>query len=662
MTKSKKKLKTKIKPKIKANKSNVNKPTKTKQNKKQNMNIDQNNKKDNEQKIFPNLSDFNKIYENNLKIYNNFLDQYTSEINKSKNLFEEFKKNNLKTDNNYSDKDWLSLVAPTTNKILEAINNFSLDILGNPNKFFSNYQNYLIEVTQLNFYYISKISNQNPNTVVQPEKSDKRFANEEWDKNVFFDFVKQFYLISAKFLENLVNTAEYKDNKQKELMKFYIKQINAAFSPNNFLFTNPEALKKTFEENGENLKKGMKNFEEDKIKSPNNIFISQTDYDQFEVGKNLATTKGEVIFKNNIFELIHYKSKTENQFKQPLLIIPPFINKYYIMDLNEKKSMVSYLVENNIDVYLMSWKNPKADSKDHGFIEYIDDGVLKAIEISCDTSNTNEINLASYCVGGTLTSMTLAHLNSIKFKYKVNSATFFASLINFEEPGELGIFINEEQIQAIENHMKTVGYFDGKDMAATFNFLRPDSLYWNYVVNNYLFGNKPVPFDMLYWNSDSTRIPAKLHSDYLRSCYLNNKIIKKKYKLKNDYLDLNKITTPILQIATTEDHIAPWTSVYSGLKFYGKKPEFILANSGHIAGIIQGKESKPGKLHYFINTKSDFNDNSENWLKNANKVEGSWWPKWIEWLKPYTGQKIKIIHNKRYNKIYDAPGKFVLEK
>ena len=622
-------------------------------------NIKKNKEKTKE--VLPNFADLNKVFENNMKIYNKFVDQYLNQNEGAKNITGEFEKVfNIKQDS--SNKDWLSLIAPTANKIILAVNKFSEGVFKNPEKFFSNYQNFLIKIAQLNFYFVSKTSNQNTEAIIKEDKTDKRFSNEEWDKNLFFDFIKQFYLITAEFLNNLVNSVEYEDKKQKELMKFYIKQINAAFSPSNFLISNPEALRKTFENSGENLKKGMENFNEDKLKNPNTIFISQTDFDQFKVGKNLATTEGDVIFKNNIFELIHYKSRTKNQFIKPLLIIPPFINKFYIMDLNEKKSMVSYLLENNLDVYLMSWKNPKSDSKDFGFEEYINDGVLKAIEISCETSNSKEINLASYCVGGTLTSMTLAHLNSIKFNYKVNSATFFASLINFENPGELGIFISEEQIQAIEQRMNLLGYFDGKDMAATFNFLRPDSLYWNYVVNNYLFGNKPVPFDMLYWNSDSTRIPAKLHSDYLRSCYLNNKIIKKQYQLNKNLLDLKKIKIPILQIATTEDHIAPWSSVYSGLKYYGKKPEFILANSGHIAGIIQGKNAKPGKQHYFINSNSDFDEDSEEWLKKSKKVEGSWWPKWIDWLKPFSGEAKKIDHNKKFKKIYNAPGKFVLEK
>ena len=346
-----------------------------------------------------------------------------------------------------------------------------------------------------------------------------------------------------------------------------------------------------------------------------------------------------------------------------MLIIPPFINKFYIMDLNRKKSMIKYLIENNQNTFLISWKNPKSDSKDFSFKEYIDEGVLKAIDIVCEQTGTNKINTASYCVGGTLTSMVLAHLaNKKKATNKICSSTFFTSLVDFKEPGDLGIFISEEQIQIIEKQMEDKGYFDGKNMSACFNFLRPGDLYWNYVVNNYLKGQKPAAFDMLYWNSDSTRIPKVLHSDYLRSMYLKNLLVKKKYKFDNKILDMSKINTPMFHVATSEDHIAPWKSVYMGLNCYSSNIEFTLANSGHIAGIIQGKVSKPGKQFYFENSKLEVN--AEKWLKNAKRIEGSWWPKWISWLKKYSGKlkNIDEVNLNKFSKIYEAPGKYVMDK
>jgi len=643
------------------NKKNAS--SKSKKNKKPDVKLNADTSKKTEVKnegiTAPDFGAFNDIIQNNLKIYNDFVEENSKKNKESKSQ----EKSNGQA-NNFTMQDWFMTVSPTTNKLMDGMLKFSQSLNNNPKLYFENVNLWLNQIAQLNFYYVARLSNQEANPVVLPEKTDKRFASEQWSQNLFFDFIKQFYLITSTMLENLMNSIQFVDEKQKLLMNFYIKQLNMALSPTNFVFTNPEVLSNTIKEGGANLVRGYNNFRDDYLKHPNKLFISQTDFDEFEVGKNLAVTPGKVIFKNDVFELIHYTAKTPNQYEVPLLIIPPFINKYYIMDLNEKKSMIGYLLEQNQNVFLISWKNPKADSRDFGFAEYMDDGVLKAIEIACEETKAASVNLASYCVGGTLTSMVLAYLEQTKFKYKVNSATYFASLIDFEEPGDLGIFLTEDQIAMLEQRMKINGYFDGKDMAATFNFLRPGDLYWNYVVNNYLLGNKPAAFDMLYWNSDSTRIPEKLHSDYLRSCYLNNKLIKKQYSLKGKTLDLTKIKTPMFHVATTDDHIAPWKSVFSGLKSYGNEAKFILANSGHIAGIIQGKGAKPGKLYYYENKNSNVNLDSEAWLKDATKQDGSWWPLWIDWLKKYSGKSVeaKQINQNKFKEIYKAPGLYVTEK
>ena len=602
---------------------------------------------------------FEEVMQNNLKIYNNFFNNQTFSTN-GKSPSDE-KSTNL---DQFSVKDWMDLVNPTANKIMQSLHKFTEALQKNPKIYFENINLWQKQIAQLNFYYLARLSNQKADPVIVPEKADKRFAQPEWTENLFFDFIKQFYLITANMLENLLNSVEFIDEKQKALMKFYIRQLNMAFSPTNFVFSNPEVLSTTIKEGGMNLVRGYNNFRDDYLKHPNKLFISQTDFGEFEVGKNLATTAGKVIFKNEVFELIHYNHKTEKQYEVPMVIVPPFINKFYIMDLNEKKSMMNYLLEQNQNVFLISWKNPKSDSRAFGFEEYIEDGVLKAIEVAAQESNAKAVNLSAYCVGGTLTSMTLAHLKNKNFDIKVNSATFFASLINFEEPGDLGIFISDEQIQSIENRMKGQGYFDGKDMAATFNFLRPGDLYWNYVTNNYLLGQKPTAFDMLYWNSDSTRIPEKLHSDYLRSCYLNNKIVKSEYIFKGEKLDLSKVDTPMFHVATTEDHIAPWKSVYVGLKSYSNKSKFVLANSGHIAGIIQGKGAKPGKQYYFENNKTELSKSADEWLNGADKKEGSWWPLWMEWLAEHSGRILdtKLISQNKFKEIYKAPGQYVVEK
>ena len=606
----------------------------------------------------PNFDQLNDIFQNNLKIYNNFV----SNISKPQEATKEVKKESKPNGQAFTPIDLLNLINPTTTKITNTLFDVSSQVTKNPALYYENVNKWIQQIAALNFYFISKLSNRPADPIASPDKTDKRFASPEWSDNLFFDFIKQFYLLTSRMMESIVDSLDSIDPKQKQLIKFYTNQINAAFSPTNFLATNPEVLSQTVKEGAQNLVRGFDNFRKDYLKHPNKLFISQT-ADDFNVGENIANTKGSVIFKNKLFELVHYAPETSDQYEKPMLIIPPFINKFYIMDLNEKKSMIKYLVENKQNTFLISWKNPNSDSRDFGFNEYINDGVLRALELVCNETGADGANTASYCVGGTLTSMVLAHMaNQKNIKNKIYSSTFFTSLVDFTEPGDLGVFISEDQISTIENQMKPKGYFDGKDMAACFNFLRPGDLYWNYVINNYLKGNQPAAFDMLYWNSDSTRIPEKLHSDYLRSMYLNNLLAKKEYKFNDQILDMSKIKTPMFHVATTEDHIAPWKSVYMGLSQYNSNIEFTLANSGHIAGIIQGKGAKPGKQYYFENKKLE--KDSEKWLEQSKRVEGSWWPKWMEWLKQYSGElkDANQINLKKLKEIYKAPGQYVLEK
>ncbi len=611
-------------------------------------------KENNSQIQAPNFDQLNDIFQNNIQIYNNFVNN----ISKPKESKKESKKNGQA----FTPVDLLNLINPTTTKITNTLFDVSSQVTKNPAVYYENVNKWIQQIAALNFYFISKLSNRPADPIATPDKTDKRFASPEWSDNLFFDFIKQFYLLTSRMMENIVDSLDSIDPKQKKLIKFYTNQINAAFSPTNFLATNPEILSQTVKEGAQNLVRGFDNFRKDYLKHPNKLFISQT-ADDFNVGENIANTKGSVIFKNKLFELVHYAPETSDQYEKPMLIIPPFINKFYIMDLNEKKSMIKYLVENKQNTFLISWKNPNSDSREFGFNEYINDGVLRALELVCNETGSDGANTASYCVGGTLTSMVLAHMaNQKSIKNKIFSSSFFTSLVDFTEPGDLGVFISEDQINSIEKQMSTKGYFDGKDMAACFNFLRPGDLYWNYVINNYLKGNQPAAFDMLYWNSDSTRIPEALHSDYLRSMYLKNLLAKKEYKFNDQILDMAKVNTPMFHVATTEDHIAPWKSVYMGLSHYGSNIEFTLANSGHIAGIIQGKGAKPGKQYYFENKKLE--KDSEKWLEQSKRVEGSWWPKWMEWLKQYSGElkDTNQINLKKLKEIYKAPGQYVLEK
>ena len=415
-----------------------------------------------------NFEDPSGVFENNLKIYNQYVDSFKN-FESNQNPFAAFSAN-TKTNTNFTINDLSNLIAPTMTKMMESFKNFQTGIQQSPNTYFDQLNKWISQIASLNFYFVTRASGGAANPVVFEEKTDKRFSNEEWKSNLFFDFIKQFYLISANFLNNLIENVEFKDPKDKRLMQFYLKQLNSALSPSNFAFTNPEVLKKTVDEKGNNLAKGYENYKKDFEKHPNKLFIQQSKAGEFEIGKNLATTKGKVIFKNNLFELIQYDCTTDQQYAKPMLVIPPFINKYYIMDLNDKKSMMKYLVDKKLNTFLISWKNPDASSRNISFKEYIEDGVLEALRVTCEKTGSNTANIASYCVGGTLASLALAYLKVVPNKYKISSATYFASLIDFEDPGEIGIFITEEQITSIENQMKKTGYFDGKDMAAAFNF------------------------------------------------------------------------------------------------------------------------------------------------------------------------------------------------
>ena len=597
---------------------------------------------------------FNEIFKNNLKQYSDFI----------KNINEDQKQKEKPGKQDFKPQELYQLIAPTTDRIFESLNAFSGKIHKDPTVLFENLHVWMQDIVKLNYYFISKANNKKTDPIIKPNKADQRFSNKEWSENLFFDFIKQFYLISTTLLENLVDQGKFDDPQQKDYFKFYIKQINMALSPSNFVFTNPEILEKTIKEGGQNLVRGYENYKADNLKHPNKFYISQTKFDDFKIGENIATTKGEIIYKNNIFELIHYNNDTEKQFEIPLLVIPPFINKYYIMDINKEKSLVKFLVENKVNAFLMSWKNPDSNSRDHGFKDYIEDGVMEAIKVACKQSGSPKVNLASYCIGGTLLSMTMAYLKNIKEKNSINSATFFASLVNFENFGDLQMFISEEQISSIEQVMKKVGYFDGRNLAATFNFLRPGDLYWNYVVNNYLLGNEPSSFDVLYWNNDSTNLPEKLYSDYLRSLCLNNNLSKNNYEIAGKKLDLSKITTPMFHVATTADHICPWKSVYKGLECYNSNIKFILSNSGHVAGIMKGKNSKPGKSFFYSKDDDNIKMTPDKWLKSAIKNEGSWWPAWIKWLAKRSGnlKDAKELNLSKYPAIYDAPGQYVIQK
>jgi len=496
--------------------------------------------------------------------------------------------------------------------------------------------------------------------VVTPDPKDKRFADPEWSQNQFFDFLKQAYLLTTQWGERLVKDAVGVDEHTRKKAEFYVRQIANAISPSNFVFTNPELLRETLASNGENLVRGMHMLSEDIKAGHGTLKIRQSDPSTFDVGANLAVTPGKVVFQNELMQLIQYEATTKEVLKTPLLIVPPWINKFYILDLTPEKSFIKWCVDQGITVFVLSWVNPDARLSQKSFEEYMRDGVIAALDAVEAATDEKQVNAVGYCVGGTLLSVTLAYL-AAKKQYRIKSATLFAAQVDFTYAGDLMVFVDEERIKQLESHMKEQGYLEASRMANTFNMLRSNDLIWPYIVNNYMLGKKPLPFDILYWNSDATRMPAANHSFYLRNCYLDNKLSKGEMEIGGVALDLHKVTTPIYNLATREDHIAPAKSVLWGSQYFGGPVKYVLAGSGHIAGVI----NPPGKPKYqYWTGEKPRGSNVESWLKKAKEHPGSWWPDWLKWLKTQDAKKVpaRKMGGGKLKPTEDAPGSYVKVK
>ncbi|MGK7869938.1 PHA/PHB synthase family protein [Falsiroseomonas sp. E2-1-a20] len=464
--------------------------------------------------------------------------------------------------------------------------------------------------------------------VIHEPKGDKRFKHEAWRENEVFDFIRQSYLLSARYFTNVVQGAEGLDNKTAQKVDFYTRQFVDAMSPSNFLMTNPEVLRRTAETGGENLLKGLSNLLADLERGKGNLRIRMTDDSKFKVGENIAVTPGRVVFRNALMELIQYTPTTERVLKRPLLILPPWINKFYILDLRPKNSFIRWAVEQGHTVFVVSWVNPDEALSDKGFEDYMQEGPYAALDAIEAATGEKSVNAIGYCLGGTLLACTLAHMTAKK-DTRIKTATYFVTMTDFEEAGELGVFIDEEQLLGIEEKMSKKGFLEGREMATTFNMLRANDLIWSFVVNNYLMGQEPFPFDLLYWNDDSTRMPAKMHSFYLRRMYQQNDLVKPGgIELAGVPLDLRKIKVPTYMISTREDHIAPWKSTYRGTQIYGGKTRFVLAASGHIAGVVNPPDS--GKYSHWVNT--SLPPEPDEWFAGATELAGSWWPDWQRWV------------------------------
>jgi polyhydroxyalkanoate synthase len=498
---------------------------------------------------------------------------------------------------------------------------------------------------------------ESPEAVAKPASNDKRFNDPDWSVNPVFDVIKQSYLITSDWLNTLVQSVDTVDPLTQRRVSFFTQMLTDAFSPSNFLLSNPAALRAAMESRGESLLKGMENFAADLARGGGQLSISQTDLDQFKVGENVATAPGKVIFQNKIIQILQFSPSTETVFEIPLLIFPPWINKFYILDLRPENSMIRWLAAQGLTVFVTSWVNPDAALANETFEDYLNEGVYAAIDAVTRQAGTKTVNTVGYCIGGTMLSCALAHMAARGDK-RVASATFFAAQQDFSEAGDLLIFANEDWLQDLEQRMDAGGgVLAGQTMADTFNALRANDLIWSFFVSNYLMGKEPKPFDLLFWNSDQTRMPKALHLFYLRRFYQENALALGKLDLAGEHLDLGKVKTPIYVQSSKEDHIAPARSVYKGARLFGGETTFTLAGSGHIAGVINAPVAN--KYQHWINPALPAT--LDEWMAGAEQYSGSWWPHWAKWLTAKSGKQVPARDPAKgpLTPLEDAPGSFV---
>ncbi len=490
--------------------------------------------------------------------------------------------------------------------------------------------------------------------VAEPGEGDNRFRNADWQDQFLFDYIKQSYLIAARHMHDTVSSVEGLPKETQKKVNFYTRQYIDALSPSNFALTNPQVLRETLQSGGQNLVRGLNNLLADIERGG----IRMADEKAFKLGVNVATTPGKVVFQNDLMQLIQYAPGTDTVFRRPLLVIPPWINKYYILDLRERNSFVRWAVDQGHTVFVISWVNPDGRYAGKTFENYMFEGPLAALDAIGRATGENEVNIIAYCLGGTLLGATLAWMAE-KGHAHAASATFLASLLDFSIPGELGVFIDEAQVENLERRMQERGYLEGSEMAATFNMLRANDLVWSFVVNNYLLGKDPFPFDLLYWNSDSTRMPAKMHSFYLRNMYLGNRLKDPGgIALGGVPIDLRKIVIPAYFVSTLEDHIAPWESTYKGARLLSGPTRFVLGGSGHIAGIVNPPSAK--KYGYW--TGSELPESADEWQAGASRSEGSWWIDWQAWITGLNGSDrapARVPGTGALQALEDAPGSYV---
>ena len=561
--------------------------------------------------------------------------------------------------NDYFERQLDGKIAPLADDLglNNAFMNLGISMLTNPWKMAEAQMKMWNDYAQLWQNSMQKMNGEETAPVAQPAKSDNRFRSELWHNNFVFDYIKQSYLIASQNIQKMVSDSEGLDPQTARKVQFFTRQFVDALAPTNFAFTNPDVLKATMETGGKNLVDGLQHLLHDMERGKGQLAISMTDYKAFKLGENVATTPGKIVFENAMMQLIQYVPTTETVARTPLLIIPPWINKYYILDLREKNSFIRWAVAQGQTVFVISWVNPDHRLADKTFEDYMQLGPMAALDAIEQATGEHEANVIGYCLGGTLLASFLAWL-AAKGEKRVKSATFFTAMIDFREPGELGVFADETTLLNLEKKMLERGYLEGAEMAGTFNLLRANDLIWSFVVNNYLLGKEPFPFDLLYWNSDATRMPAKMHAFYIRNMYVENRLIEPGGITLSDVpIDLKKIQTPAFFLSTVEDHIAPWKSTYMGTQFLGGPVKFVLAGSGHIAGVV----NPPAANKYFHWVNAGLPKTADEGMASAARHDGSWWPEWDRWVGGFGGGKVpaRVPGEGKLKVIEDAPGAYV---
>ena len=548
-----------------------------------------------------------------------------------------------------------SMLQQMSKEFTHAWQNISTEILQNPQEWAARFASYQKQQADLWLSFLNP-SIDKPWPIIAPLPGDRRFHGKEWKENPLFDYIKQSYLVASSMLYECADATTVEE-KKKNRLKFYTRQFVDAMSPSNFIATNPEVIQQIIDSKGQSLVDGMNNLFADLEKGR----ISMTDEAAFALGENLATTEGEVVYENDLFQLIQYRPLTSKVSSRPLLIVPPFINKFYILDLQPENSFVRYCLEQGNSVFMISWANPGADRSELHWDDYIENGLLKAVEVTKRITRSTQLNAVAWCVGGTLLATTLAVLHARQDR-STATATFFTTLLDFSDPGELGVFIDPEQVAERQDQVKKAGMLPGQDLALIFSMLRANDLIWSYVVNNYLKGRQPMPFDILYWNSDPTNLPASMYVAYIEDMYLENKLIEPGgLTLCGEKIDLSQIDVPCYFLCTIEDHIAPWKATFKTKDLFAGPVEFVLGASGHIAGVIN--PARKNRRHYWFN--GERTTDPERWLETAETKQGSWWPHWDGWLKAQS-DTLKAapasLGNGDFKPIEPAPGRFVKKR